>query len=345
MPSLAPVQASASAPVATPVLLDCDTGIDDALALTYLSCRSDVDLVGIVSTAGNVETCQVLRNNLALSEVLGLTAPVARGADAPLVEPLMTAADTHGPTGLGHAVLPEPSRTADPRSGAQLWVDAAHAHPGELIGLVIGPHTNLALALEIEPELPQLLKGLHVMGGAINHRGNTLPTTEWNVAVDPEAAQRVFAAFSPAEGSGADEHTPNGPAPARPVVGALGATEAVQFHQDTVDRLADVADHPVIPVLVEALRWYFEFHQADGFGWMAHVHDPLVVAHAFEPQLARTVPLAMDVELTGTLTRGETVGDWLGRWDREPNVDLIQDVDVEAFIEHLFGVLRAGLSG
>ncbi|WP_240613198.1 nucleoside hydrolase [Brachybacterium endophyticum] len=313
----------------TPVLLDCDTGIDDAIALTYLEARDDVEIVGIVSTAGNVGTEQVLANNLALSAMLGIEAPVARGAAAPLVQELMTAEDTHGPTGLGHAILPQPAgspRTADPRSGAQLWVDAARAHPGELVGLVIGPHTNLALALEIEPELPSLLRRLHIMGGAINHRGNTLPTTEWNIAVDPDAARRVLAAFTAA--------------PQRPVLAPLDATEAVRFTQETVDRLRAISAHPVITVLVDALRWYFEFHEADGFGWMAHVHDPLVVAHALEPGLARTSPLAVDVELEGTLTRGQTVGDWLGRWGLDPNVDLMVEADADTFVDHLLRVLE-----
>src|SRR5699024_4064978 len=148
-----------------------------------------------VSTGGNVDVGTVQRNNLALSELLGIEAPVARGADAPLKQEPMVADDTHGPGGLGHAELPPPTRPPDPRRGAHLWVDAARAHPGELVGLVLGPHTNLALALELDPDLPQLLKELHIMGGAINHRGNTGPTSEWNIAVDPEAAQRVLAAF------------------------------------------------------------------------------------------------------------------------------------------------------
>jgi purine nucleosidase len=310
-----------------PVLLDCDTGIDDAIALTYLASRPEVELAGIVSTAGNVPTDHVLGNNLALAEMLDLDVPVARGADGPLVQELMTAEDTHGPTGMGHAQLPATTRTADARSGAQLWVDAARAHPGELVGLVIGPHTNLALALETEPELPRLLSRLHIMGGAINHRGNTLPTTEWNIAVDPEAAQRVLAAFSSA--------------PRRPVLAPLDATEAVRFTQETLDALRAISDHPVIAALAEALRWYFEFHEADGFGWMAHVHDPLVAAHALVPALARTAPLAVDVELDGSLTRGQTVGDWLGRWGREPNVDVMTEVDAECFVAHLLAVLRA----
>lgn len=317
-------------PVPIPVLVDCDTGIDDALALTYLACRPDARAVGIVSTAGNVEVEHVLANNLALADLLGLRAPVARGAEQPLAQPLMTAADTHGPTGLGHARLPRSTRSADPRSGAQLWVDAARAHPGELVGIVLGPHTNLALALDLEPELPRLLRRLHVMGGTLEHRGNTAPTTEWNIAVDPEAAQRVLAAFAAA--------------PERPVLGTLDATEQVVATEQTLALLAELADHPVIPVLRDALRWYIDFHEADGLGRIAHVHDPFVLAHALQADLAGTAPLFVDVELAGTLTRGQTVGDVLGRWGREPNVEVIRELDGSAVLAHLLRVIGDGLS-
>src|SRR5699024_9733651 len=158
-------------------------------------------------------------------------APVSRGAEGPLIQELMTAADTHGPGGLGHAALPPSGRIEDPRSGAQLWVDAARQQPGELVGLVLGPHTNLALALEIEPELPP----------------------------------RVLAAFSAA--------------PRRPVLGPLEATETLRFEQAELERarqLAERSGHPVAAILADGLRWYFEFHEADGLGWMAHVHDPIV---------------------------------------------------------------------
>ncbi|UYG16960.1 nucleoside hydrolase [Brachybacterium huguangmaarense] len=312
-----------------PVLLDCDTGIDDAIALTYLAATPAARLVGIVSTGGNVPAAQVARNNLDLCALLDLDVPVALGASAPLVEPARFAEDTHGPTGLGYASLPASDRALADRSGAELWVDAARAHPGELVGIVIGPHTNLALALDLEPELPHLLRRLHIMGGAINHRGNTGPTGEWNIAVDPEAAQRVFAAFSWA--------------PARPVLGPLDVTEEVVFTAETLARLGAASTHPVTAVLLDALRWYVEFHEADGFGPIAHVHDPFVVAHAVTGRFARTAPLALDVELDGTLTRGQTVGDWLGRWGREPNVDVMVQADAAGFVDHLvetLGLLR-----
>ena len=316
-----------------PLLVDCDTGIDDAIALTYLAAHPGAEIAGIVSTGGNVEVGAVHRNNLVLNELLGVDAPIARGAERPLVQEPMYADDTHGPGGLGHAVLPDPTRTGDARTGAQLWVDLARQRPGELVGLVLGPHTNLALALEIEPELPRLLRRLHVMGGAIHHRGNTGPTSEWNIAVDPEAAQRVLTAFSTAA--------------RRPVLGSLEATESVRFTQGTFDRVSALeagTGNPVAGILADALRFYFEFHEADGFGWTAHVHDPLVAAHAVTGDFAGTRPLAVDVELAGTLTRGQTVGDELGRWGRAPNVEVLTDVRPEEFIEHLLATLESGLS-
>ena len=312
-----------------PVLLDCDPGIDDAFALAYVACRDDVETVGVVTTAGNVGQDDVLRNALGVTDLLGMGVPVARGADVPLVEPLMTAEETHGPHGLGHAVLGECGRHPDSRSGAQLWVDLARQYPGKLVGIVTGPLTNLALALREEPELPRLLRGLHVMGGAINYRGNTGPTSEWNIAVDPEAAHEVFEAW--------------GKASQRVVLGALQATEAVRLDEKHRQAVAQLKDHPVGAVLADALQFYFEFHQADGLGWCAYLHDPLVVANAVTGQFAKTRPLAVDVELTGTLTRGQTVGDELGRWGKEPNVDLLCDVDAEGFIEYLLTTLRTGL--
>ena len=107
--------------------------------------------------------------------------------------------------------------------------------------------------------------------------------------------------------------------------------------------MVELGDHPVVGVLSEALRFYFEFHQADGLGRCAYLHDPLVVTNAVTRRFATTRPLAVDVELTGTLTRGQTVGDELGRWGKEPNVDLLCDVDADGFIEHLISTLREGL--
>ena len=383
-----------------PLFLDCDPGIDDAIAIAYLLCQPDIELVGLAASGGNVPTAQVVHNTLGWLELAGRTdLPVYRGAELPLAgidvhavadapagaAPETPSGDpeyaevTHGDTGAGYAVLPEPTTGTRDASAAQAWVDAARAHPGELIGVVIGPNTNLALALEIEPDLPRLLKRLFIMGGAFNYRGNTHPTTEWNITFDPEAAAQVIAAFGAAFTAG-DAAFP-------PVIGPIEATEMVEMTPERLSRILDATratpatpsaadpaargslpDHAVaawpgvIHALGEALRFYFEFHEADGHGYLAHTHDPVVVAAAVgwaraqrastrvdaDPAAADTIPWAatvrapVDVELTGTLTRGETVADWLGRWNRPANAEIIRSIDAPRFLDHLEETLMKG---
>lgn len=332
-----------------PVFADVDTGVDDAMALAYLFASSDADLVGIASTAGNVPVDTVCVNNLGLLELCGVHGiPVFRGADAPLVCALRTAEDTHGPGGLGYAVLPPTDRELSGEHAAQAWITAARNHPGELIGLVTGPLTNLALALRAEPTLPRLLRRLVIMGGAFDYRGNTTPVAEWNISVDPEAAAEVFRAWGAAWGLNQPSHLP--------IVLGLNLTENIAMTPAILARLAaaansttatmsvldprgtrSAADNPLIQVLEDAMRFYFEFHYDQGEGYLAHLHDPLAAAVALDPQLVATRPAAVDVELTGTLTRAMTVVDWAGHWGRPPNVLVGTTVDPAAFFERFIG--------
>jgi len=327
-----------------PVFLDVDTGVDDAMALVYLFGSADADIVGIASTAGNVGVHQVCQNNLALLELCGITGvPVSMGSETPLREPLRTAEDTHGPQGLGYARLPAPTTDLTAYDAAEAWVRAAHAHPGELIGVATGPLTNLALGLRADPSLPRLLKRLVIMGGAFDYRGNTTPVAEWNVSVDPESVAVVFAAFNEQEGGEADN---------LPIVLGLNLTEKVAMTPELLSRLAaaagsssvpmtlhddrgtpSVASNPLIRVLEDAMRFYFEFHHDQGEGYLAHLHDPLAAAVALDTELVRYRAAPVDVELTGTLTRGMTIADWSRRWGREPNALIGVDVDPAAFFD------------
>ena len=153
------------------VFADVDTGIDDAIALIYLL-ASDAKLVGIASTGGNISVDQVCTNNLGLLELCRATdIPVSRGADRPLSGQGPERGDAHGPNGLGYAELPGSDRRLTDHDSATAWVRAAHAYPGELIGLATAPLTNLALALRAEPALPSLLRRLVIMGGEFGARG------------------------------------------------------------------------------------------------------------------------------------------------------------------------------
>ncbi|WP_227985260.1 nucleoside hydrolase [Nocardia spumae] len=325
-------------------MLDVDTGIDDALALLYLLADPRADIAAIASTAGNVAAEQVAANNLALLDLC--RAPdieVALGAAQPLAIPLRTTEDTHGPHGIGYAELPPSTRALSSRSAAQLWVDIAHSAPGTVLGLCTGPLTNLALAVELEPDLPQLLRRLVIMGGAFQHPGNTTPTNEWNVHVDPEAAKVVFDAFSAA------------PADRRPIVCALDITETIEMTPGHLRRIAQRAGagadsipapddplglrsraaNPIVRFLIDAVRFYFEFHQQHGQGYLAHMHDPFAAAVALDPAIAVLRPATVDVELAGTITRGATVADWSGLWGRRLNADIAVRTDPAAFFDQM----------
>ena len=170
------------------LIIDCDTGIDDSLALLYALASPDAEVLAVTSTAGNIGARQVATNNLALLALCDRPdIEVALGREVPLVRPLMIAPETHGPRGVGYAELPEPTQPLSTRHSADLIIEEARRAPGEISLITLGPLTNLAVALVREPELPRLLRGLVMMAGSYRSAGNTAPTTEWNVAVDPEA--------------------------------------------------------------------------------------------------------------------------------------------------------------
>ena len=176
---------------------------------------------------------QVCENNLGLLELCRVDGvPVSKGADHPLNSPALADSAVHGPRGLGYAELPPTDRQLCGDDAASAWVEAAHQHPGELIGLATGPLTNLALALRKEPALPTLLRRLVIMGGAYDYRGNTNPVAEWNIAVDPEAAAEVFTAWSP---SAAEDAVPQ----QLPILCGLNVTRKISI---TPDILVPVGD-------------------------------------------------------------------------------------------------------
>ena len=300
-------------PSTTALLIDCDTGIDDALALLYAAASPEAEIVGVGCVAGNVELPHVVRNTLSVLELAGRgEVEVAAGCDAPIARSLRTAADTHGPTGLGYAELPAPLASPGARDAADMIVEEARAWPGEISLVTLGPLSNVAVALQREPALPRLLKRLVMMVGAYRSPGNTAPTMEWNAGVDPEALQATIEGWE----------TAGGDVP-RPVAFGLDVTERAKLTPEHLERLAEAAggaENPIVSFVSDALRFYFEFHsQYDGF-YGAFIHDALVVAAALDAGLARTEALTVEIELQGRSTTGETVADWRGAWDRPPNL-------------------------
>lgn len=316
----------------TPVLLDCDPGIDDALAIAYLVAEhlsGSVELAGLVCTAGNVGLADTVRNALAWLDLAGAPEfPVAAGAGGAIAVPHVFTPETHGPRGAGYADLATASttttgakttRSVDPCDGARLWVDAARAHPGELVGIVTGPSSTLAHALALDPALPSLLRRLVVMGGTFRgHPGNTTPVSEWNVDVDPEAADRVCLAW--------DAAIDGDPAVAPVLWCGLNLTERAVWTPERSARLLAASDTPLTRGLVDALRFYFEFHDSVGEGYLAQVHDPLVAWLALHPDEVASTPAHLRVECAGVHTRGMTVVDTRGHRGRPDNARIAVDV-------------------
>jgi purine nucleosidase len=333
----------------TRLILDVDTGIDDAMALLYAAASPEAQLVAVTCVGGNVDARQVERNTRAVLELAGRgDVEVALGRERPLVRPVETTPETHGPQGLGYAELADAERPLSDRHAVDLLIEEVRRAPGQITLVTLGPLTNLAVALLREPALPRLLGRWVLMGGSYRSPGNTAPTTEWNVHCDPDAAKVAFAAW--AESSRQHGH-------GLPTALGLDVTERAKILPDHVVALArragstpddlialsrgedpmhatrSVASNPVVRFIADALRYYMEFHSRyDGF-YGAFIHDPFAVAAALDPLLVRTEALAVDVELGGTLTTGETVTDWRRVWGREPTLDVAVGGDAGTFIE------------
>ena len=358
----------------TALLLDVDTGIDDSLALLYACGSPEAELVAVTCVGGNVDARQVAENTRAVLELAGRNdVEVALGHETPLVRPLVTTPETHGPRGIGYAVLPPARRPLSDRHAADLIVGEARRRPGEITLVTLGPATNLAVAVLREPELPFLLRRWVLMGGSYRSAGNTAPTTEWNASVDPDALKACIASFG--EPSVVERRLAAG-LPGLPLALGLDVTERAKLLPDHVAALArragsrpdpsldegagsvapgvgsvapgagsgpapgagsvapgtgSTATHPVVRYVEDALRFYMEFHSRyDGF-YGAFIHDPLAVAAALDPHLVRTEEVAVDVELSGTLTTGETVADWRRAWGRPPTLEVAVEADVATF--------------
>ena len=352
-----------------PILVDCDTGIDDSLALLYAAASPECELVAVTCTAGNVDARQVAENTSAVLELAGRSdVEVAIGRETPLARALVTTPETHGPRGIGYAELPPAAAPLSKRYSPDLIVEEARRRPGELTLVTLAPLTNVALAVLREPDLPRLLRRLVVMGGSYRSAGNTAPTTEWNVNVDPESAKIVFEAFAPeaversaaAEGSasaggsgvvavgsggagGSAGISPQIRHP-RPLALGLDVTERAKLLPEHLAALAaragcspdgsrpDGGTNGVVRYLADALRFYMEFHSRYDHFYGAFIHDPLALAAALDPTLVRTEAVTVDVELGGRLTTGETVTDWRRVWGRPPNVDVAVEADSARFM-------------
>jgi len=271
------------------VIIDTDPGVDDALALLLAMRSPELEIEAITPVAGNVPLELTLPNALRLVEIAGRTdIPVAAGAKTPLVRRLVTATYAHGENGLGGAVFPEPRIKPVPESAAELIHQTVRKYPGEVTLIPVGPLTNIATALNLDPELAGMVRGIVMMGGSLSG-GNITPAAEFNVYVDPEAARIVFQSGIPITMVGLD------------------VTRKTSLTEDHVHQL-ESAQNPVSQAAAKIARNAIDHTRQQGFLVGPNMHDSLAVATFLDPTLVKLKEYYVDVETSGELTAGETVG-------------------------------------
>ena len=295
--------------MATPIILDCDPGIDDALAIAFAHGHPDIELAGITTVAGNVGLAKTTVNALAVCEFIGAgSTPVTAGCAGPLLRPALDAREVHGDSGLGGAVLPPPVAPPAPGHAIDYLIDTLRAAPGEITLVATGPLTNIALAVRREPRLTGWVRDFVIMGGSAS-RGNVTPAAEYNIWADPEAAAVVFRAGWTVTMLGLD------------VTLRTGANAAVQRRMRELGPLGT-------ELLVPALEQYRSVREPGG----PPVHDVCAVAWVAAPELFTLVPARVQVEVAGQLTAGMTVTDFELPGDLDGGNALVAvDIDVEKF--------------
>jgi purine nucleosidase len=295
------------------LLIDTDPGVDDALALLMAHAHPRAEVVALTTTAGNVGLGHTTANALKLLECIGAATPVYPGCAVPLVQAADDAAFVHGRDGFGDTGYVASSRTAESEPAATAMVRLARQHAGALTFVMLGPLTNLALALRLDPDLPQRVPRMVVMGGAVTGRGNTaLVPAEFNIAFDPEAAAVVFDAWPRIE---------------------LVDWEATVAHGIPYERVQGWldADNPRARLYAAISRKTRTWMQSRGRPrWLAA--DALAMAATLEPEhVAQWHERPVQIERTGTATRGATVVDWDRRTGRPDHVAIMSAFDPARF--------------
>jgi len=305
-----------------PLLIDTDPGVDDALALLMAFDDPRHEVVGLTIAAGNVGLDHTVANALKLCEVCGVDVPVFPGADAPLVHPARDAAYVHGRDGFGDTGYAPASRQAEAEHAALAILRLSHEHAGKLLLVALGPLTNVALALKLDPTLPSRVARCVIMGGSVTAHGNITPAAEFNIAFDPEAAHIVFSAFPHVE---------------------LVDWEAVIahgfLHEDADGWLA--ADSPRARFYAGISAHTRAWSKA-GRGERWHAADALAMALALQPEGATEIlerPLA--VEMAGMHTRGATVVDWNRQSGQPDNAAILMRYDQACFEAMIQAALAA----
>ncbi|MDR7125329.1 nucleoside hydrolase [Pseudotabrizicola sp. 4114] len=297
------------------IIIDTDPGQDDAVAIMLaLASPEDIEVLGIVAVAGNVPLALTARNTLIICELAGKPETrVFAGCDRPLLRPLVTAEAVHGETGLDGPVLPEPTIALQDQHGVDFIIDTLRTEPSQTVTLcALGPLTNLATAMQRAPDIIPRIQQIILMGGAYFEQGNVTPVAEFNIYVDPQAADVVFK-------SGVSI-----------VVMPLDVTHKALTTPARIAAFRALNTEP--GRLVAEWTDFFERFDKQKYGSEgAPLHDPCVIAWLIRPELFSGRQINVEIETTSELTMGATVADWWGVTDRKPNALFMGALDADGF--------------
>ncbi|MFO1060751.1 MAG: nucleoside hydrolase [Dongiaceae bacterium] len=307
------------------VIMDCDTGRDDAIAIALaIASPDEIDLIGITAVAGNTPLHLTERNARFVCELCGKTdARVYRGADRPLMRPLVTAEHAHGKTGIEGVAVRDPQLASGPGHAVDFVIEVLREAPDDTVTLVsTGPLTNVALLAIKAPQLLPKVKQIVLMGGARVAGGNVTPVSEFNIHVDPHAAKVVFNCGRPIVAFGLD---------------VTYRVLAQPAHRQALLASRSSAARALAPIFTQMPGSNKERIGVD----VVPMHDPCTIAWLIRPDLFRTKHVNVDVEVQGELTCGETVVDFWRATGRPPNTQWAHDVDGPAVLDFIVSRLSS----
>lgn len=297
------------------VILDCDPGHDDAIAIMLALASEELEVLGITTVYGNVGLQRTTHNALVVREVLGKSVPIYAGSDRPLVRERISAEAVHGVSGLEGPHLPTPTSQVEPTHAVHFIIEQVLRYPGEVTLVPVGPLTNLALAMRLEPRILPQIREIVLMGGSVDI-GNWSPSAEFNILCDPHAARIVFTAGVPL------------------VMMGLNLTHQTIALPARVERFRALGTR--VGAFVVELLGFFREHHLRRFKWDgAPIHDACAVAYLLRPELFRTALLNVEIETNEGLTFGRTVCDYWGVTGKPVNCEVGLEVDVDGFYDLL----------
>lgn len=302
-----------------PIILDGDPGHDDAIAWTLARTCPELKILAVTSVGGNQTLEKTTYNALRVCTLTGIDAPVAAGRPKPILNEVMNAPSVHGESGLDGPALPEPAMEVSEKRACDLWAELISASEEPVTIVSTGPLTNTAMFLLAHPELKSKIGRISMMGGGVAY-GNWTPAAEFNILVDPEAADIVFRSGVPI------------------IMAGLDVTEKALIMPKDFERVRAFGN-PVSDIVWQWLEFFYIFHRDLGYEG-APMHDPCAVMYLVHPEIFTAKDYYVEIEMSGDYCRGTTVADVYGVTGKAPNAKCLMDVDREAFMDYLVEAMK-----